>query len=70
MWASGAHLARGWSSIIVVMTLLGGANMLMTGVLGVYIGRIHGEVKRRPLYVVEKAVGFEPAAQRAGTEAA
>ena len=70
MWASGAPLARGWSSIIVVMTLLGGGNMLMTGVLGVYIGRIHGEVKRRPLFVVEKAVGFEAAASRAETEAA
>ncbi len=70
MWASGAHLERGWSSIIVVMTLLGGANMLMTGVLGVYIGRIHGEVKRRPLYVVEKAVGFETRPARTETEAA
>jgi dolichol-phosphate mannosyltransferase len=69
MWASGAHLERGWSSIIVVMTFLGGANMLMTGVLGVYIGRIHTEVKRRPLYVVEKAVGFETVA-RAESEAA
>jgi polyisoprenyl-phosphate glycosyltransferase len=33
--------------------------MLMTGVLGVYIGRIHTEVKRRPLYVVDRAIGFD-----------
>jgi len=33
--------------------------MLMTGVLGVYIGRIHTEVKRRPLYIVDRAIGFE-----------
>jgi polyisoprenyl-phosphate glycosyltransferase len=59
LWAAGANLARGWSSIIVVTTFLGGANMLMTGVLGVYIGRIHAEVKRRPLYFVDRAVGFE-----------
>jgi dolichol-phosphate mannosyltransferase len=59
LWFAGADLARGWSSIIVVMTFLGGANMLMTGVLGVYIGRIHTEVKRRPLYFVDRAVGFE-----------
>jgi dolichol-phosphate mannosyltransferase len=59
MWLGGANLARGWSSIIVVMTFLGGANMLMTGVLGVYIGRIHTEVKRRPLYFLDRAVGFE-----------
>ena len=61
LWIAGANLARGWSSIIVVMTFLGGANMLMTGVLGVYIGRIHTEVKRRPLYFVDRAVGFEAA---------
>jgi polyisoprenyl-phosphate glycosyltransferase len=61
LWIAGAHLERGWSSIIVVTTFLGGANMLMTGVLGVYIGRIHAEVKRRPLYFVDREVGFEAA---------
>jgi hypothetical protein len=33
--------------------------MLLTGILGVYIGRIHAEAKRRPLYVIDRAVGFE-----------
>ena len=65
LWAMNANLARGWSSIILVMTFLGGANMLMTGVLGVYIGRIHTEVKRRPIYVVDRAVGFEAVAEAA-----
>ncbi len=75
LWIAGANLARGWSSIIVVTTFLGGANMLMTGVLGVYIGRIHTEVKRRPLYFVDRAIGFEapaviePAAERASEAA-
>lgn len=68
MWAMNANLARGWSSIIVLTAFLGGANMLMTGILGVYIGRIYAEVKRRPLYIVDRTVGFdaaeEPAAQR------
>jgi dolichol-phosphate mannosyltransferase len=59
MWFAGANPARGWSSLIVLIAFLGGANMMMTGVLGVYIGRIHAEVKRRPLYFVERAVGFE-----------
>ncbi len=63
LWAMHANLAKGWSSIIVVMTFLGGANMLMTGVMGVYVGRIYAEVKRRPLYIVDKAVGFEAAAE-------
>ncbi len=62
-WATNANLARGWSSIIVVVTFLGGANMLMTGVMGVYVGRIYAEVKRRPLYIVDRTVGFEAAAE-------
>ena len=56
---TGAALARGWSSTIVIVAFLGGANMLMTGLLGLYVGRIYSEVKRRPLYVLEKSVGFE-----------
>ena len=36
--------------------------MLMTGVLGVYVGRIYAEVKRRPLYVVERETGLRAAA--------
>ena len=51
----------GWSSTMVVVAFLGGANMLLTGILGLYIGRIHTEVKRRPLYIVGKTVGFDNA---------
>ena len=69
LWATDANLARGWSSIIVVMTFLGGANMLMTGILGVYVGRIYAEVKRRPLYFVDRAIGFENAANGATARA-
>jgi glycosyltransferase involved in cell wall biosynthesis len=65
LWATNAHLAPGWSSIILITTFLGGANMLMTGLLGVYVGRIHTEVKRRPLYIVERAVGFDAIAEAA-----
>ncbi len=65
MWVMNADFARGWSSIVVLVTFLGGANMLVTGVLGVYVGRIYSEVKRRPLYVVEREVGFAAAAQSA-----
>jgi dolichol-phosphate mannosyltransferase len=37
-------------------------NMVMTGLMGLYVGRIYNEVKRRPLYVVSERVGFEESA--------
>ena len=54
-----SHLVAGWSSTIIIIFLLCGINMLMTGIVGLYVGRIHAEVKRRPLYVVATKLGFE-----------
>ena len=54
-----SHLVEGWSSTIVIVSFLCGLNMLMTGIMGLYIGRIHAEVKRRPLYIVTQKVGFD-----------
>jgi hypothetical protein len=62
------NLVEGWSSTIVVISFLCGVNMLMTGIIGLYIGRIHAEVKRRPLYIVDKRTGFEQAASSADGE--
>ena len=56
-------LVSGWASTIVVLSLLSGVNLLMTGIVGLYVGRIHAEVKNRPLYIVARKVGFD--AQRA-----
>ena len=53
------HLVSGWASIIVLVSLLAGVNLLMTGIVGLYVGRIHTEVKNRPLYVVGRAIGFD-----------
>ena len=44
----------GWTSVAVIISFLCGMNMLMTGIIGIYIGRVHREVQRRPLYVVSR----------------
>jgi Glycosyltransferases involved in cell wall biogenesis len=49
----------GWASIIVVLSLLSGVQLITLGLLGEYIGRIYDEVKGRPLYLVARRVGFE-----------
>jgi polyisoprenyl-phosphate glycosyltransferase len=61
IWAAGGHLVPGWASIVVVVTVLCGMNMLLTGIVGLYVARIHAEVKRRPLYIVAEALGFAAA---------
>ena len=61
MELSGAHFVSGWASPIVLVSLLAGLNLLMTGLVGIYVGRIHTEVKGRPLFVVGRKVGFAEA---------
>lgn len=38
--------------------MIGGMQLLATGVLGEYIGRLFMQAKQRPLYIVEKRIGF------------
>ena len=40
----------GWSSLILSIWLVGGFQLIAMGVVGIYIGKIFTEVKRRPLY--------------------
>jgi len=49
----------GWTSLIVTVLLLGGAQLLTVGILGEYVGRIYDETKRRPLYLIRRAQGFD-----------
>ena len=49
----------GYASLLVVMLLFSGLNMVGLGILGEYLGRVFVEVKRRPIYLVREAVGFD-----------
>jgi dolichol-phosphate mannosyltransferase len=52
-------LVKGWASILVAILFLGGVQLICIGIVGEYIGRIYGESKRRPLYVVREKMGFQ-----------
>ena len=51
----------GWASTIIIVSFLSGINMILTGLMGLYVGSIYNEVKRRPLYVVREEIGGEGA---------
>ena len=55
---AGAFTVPGWTSILVVVSFLGGVQLILTGMVGLYVGRIYDEVKQRPLYLVRAAHGF------------
>lgn len=60
----GGHVIEGWTSTVVIVSFLSGANMMMTGIIGLYVGRVHAEVKQRPLYIVSE----DSAAGRSGVQ--
>jgi len=51
-----SHHPQGWTSVIAVVLLLGGVQLLSLGVIGQYVARIFDETKQRPLYLVDEVV--------------
>lgn len=49
-------VVQGWTTIMIAVCMGASAQLLMTGILGEYVGRIYDEVKRRPLYLVADTV--------------
>lgn len=47
------HSIEGFTTVILLILLIGGAMLLGLGLIGIYIGRIFDEVKGRPRYIVE-----------------
>src|SRR5919108_2809381 len=53
-WLTGRQhlLVPGWSSLMFMLLIVGAALMIAVGFVGVYVGYIFQEVKRRPVYLV------------------
>ena len=60
----GFYSVPGLASIAVFVAFLGGIQLLLLGIVGEYIARIHDEVKGRPLYLVSETQGLEDAGVR------
>ncbi len=64
VWAVIARLTSmqttpGWASLMVVITFLGGIQLISIGVLGQYIARIFEQSQARPLYIIRDRVNFD-----------
>jgi dolichol-phosphate mannosyltransferase len=54
----GKKAGSGFTTTILCVLFLGSVQLICTGILGEYIGRIYEEMKQRPLYVVQDKLGF------------
>lgn len=52
----GVNLTPGLSTTVIVVSFFSGVQLLCLGLMGEYVGRIYDEVKRRPMYILDKVV--------------
>ena len=69
-WLAGRNVP-GWTSLMLVVVLLGAVQMFVLALMGEYIGRLYNESKRRPLYIIQEIAGGDvPREGRLGQVAA
>lgn len=54
---------QGWTTLMVVVLILGSGQLLVLGVIGEYLGRLYMQSKKRPLFIIEDIVGLEHIAE-------
>jgi polyisoprenyl-phosphate glycosyltransferase len=55
---AGVLVVPGWTSVMVLVGVVGGVQLIVLGIIGEYVARISEQVKERPLYVVRSAHGL------------
>jgi dolichol-phosphate mannosyltransferase len=64
-WLAGRSI-QGWTSLMLVVVVLGAIQMFVLALMGEYIGRLYNEAKRRPLYIIQEVAGGEAGRARLG----
>ena len=59
-WLAGRSIP-GWTSLMLVVVVLGAVQMFVLDMMGEYIGRLYSQAKQRPLYIVQEIAGGQPA---------
>ena len=55
---------EGWTTIIVLILMLGGLQLVVLGMMGEYLWRVCEETRRRPLFLVQEVAGVFPRVER------
>jgi polyisoprenyl-phosphate glycosyltransferase len=53
------YAVPGWSSLTVLVSVVGGATLLGIGILGEYVGKIYEQTKNRPLYLISHTFNIQ-----------
>jgi dolichol-phosphate mannosyltransferase len=48
------HVISGWSSVIFTVVFFGGLNLIVLGIIGVYVGKLFMQSKNRPNYIISE----------------
>lgn len=51
-------IPSGWTTLVVLMLLFGGIQLIVLGIMGAYIGGIYEEVKARPRYIIDEVISY------------
>lgn len=49
----------GWASLVTIITIFSGVQLMSLGIIGEYLAKVFVEVKNRPLYIVDEKIGFD-----------
>lgn len=67
-WLAGDSV-QGWTSLMLVVVVLGAVQMFVLGLMGEYIGRLYSQAKQRPLYIIQEIAGRTDGQARLGLRA-
>jgi glycosyltransferase involved in cell wall biosynthesis len=52
-WFKVGRTPQGWTSLMIVVTVLGSVQLFVLGIIGQYLGRMHEQTRGRPLFVID-----------------
>lgn len=57
-WSLFGDTVKGWATLVILITGIGGMILVSLGILGEYVARIYEELRQRPLYIVQDEFKF------------